>query len=101
MIRNYSTDEQGKEWSEKMKVVVWTKGRVIPNFSPEEWRWDVCGKVMQYSEYGNRESEHGWEIDHIDPIANGGTDDEYNLQPLNWKNNTHKGDRVDWKVALD
>jgi hypothetical protein len=101
MVRNYNTDGQGNSWKEEMKLNVWQKGRVIPNFEPKEWRWDVCGKVMQYSEFGNRESEHGWEIDHIDPVANGGTDKLDNLQPLNWKNNTHKGDLVNWKIAQE
>jgi len=101
MVRNYNTDGNGNSWTEQVKLAVWEKGRMIPDFSPEEWRWDVCGKVMKYSEYGNRESEQGWEIDHIDPVANGGTDELINLQPLNWKNNTHKGDVPNWTLAQE
>lgn len=51
---------------------------------------------MKYSEHGNRNSEHGWEIDHINPVSNGGGDELPNLQPLNWKNNADKGDKLNW-----
>jgi len=37
-------------------------------------------------------AQWGWEIDHKKPVANGGTDDLDNLQPLQWENNRHKGD---------
>lgn len=36
---------------------------------------------MKYIEHGNRESDYGWEIDHINSISNGGTDNSRNLQP--------------------
>ncbi|WP_163710449.1 HNH endonuclease signature motif containing protein [Mangrovibacterium lignilyticum] len=99
MVRNYNTDKEGNSWSEETKRAVWDKGRNIPEFAPDQWRWDVAGKVMKYDDYGDRQSEYGWEIDHIDPVANGGTDDISNLQPLTWKHNTHKGDILDWTVS--
>jgi 5-methylcytosine-specific restriction endonuclease McrA len=57
---------------------------------------DECGQAMQWSQYGNRNSDYGWEIDHINPVSNGGTDILSNLQPINWKNNSAKGDNVNW-----
>ncbi len=51
---------------------------------------------MKWSEHGNRDSKYGWEIDHINPVANGGGDELNNLQPLNWVNNANKGDKLNW-----
>ena len=42
---------------------------------------------------------YGWEIDHINPVASGGGDEIGNLQPLNWKNNSAKGDKLNWQCG--
>lgn len=78
--------------SEGLKFKVWNKGRPIPNLDPGIWRWDMCGKLMRYSEHGDVGSSFGWEIDHIFPRSKGGTDEVDNLQPLNWQTNRRKGD---------
>nr|WP_294778182.1 HNH endonuclease signature motif containing protein [uncultured Flavobacterium sp.] len=96
MSRNRNTDNHGNNWSEETKSRVWEKGKVDPNFDPKEWRRDVCGFAMRYSDFGERDSLYGWEIDHIYPVAMGGNDDFNNLQPLHWKNNLEKADRTDW-----
>jgi hypothetical protein len=71
---------------------VWEKGRVVPNNDPRFWRKDECGAWISISQYGNRGSQYGWEIDHIRPVANGGNDDLSNLRPLQWENNAAKQD---------
>lgn len=76
-------------FSEQDIEAVWNKGRVIPDFASDIWRWDVCGTVMKRSEHGNRNSKYGWEIDHINPNGN---DSLSNLQPLQWENNVSKSD---------
>ena len=96
MARSNNTTKNGGAWSVKTKLDVWVKGSVIPNFDADTWRHDKCGAVMKWSEHGNRQSEHGWEIDHINPAANGGGDELSNLQPLNWENNASKGDDLNW-----
>ena len=98
MARKHNTDRNGNAWTEQTKLAVWAKGQPITtgNFPPEIWRWDRCGLVMKYSEHGNRHSEHGWEVDHINPVDNNGDDNLTNLQPLNWKNNADKSNKLNW-----
>ena len=96
MARQTNTTKDGNDWTEANKKTVWNKGKVIPDFSSDIWRWDKCGQVMKWSEHGNRQSENGWEIDHIDPVSDGGDDNIENLQPLNWNNNADKADKLNW-----
>lgn len=99
MSRKYNTDKNGGIWTETTKKAVWNKGRAIPNYSPEIWRLDKCGLFMKFDEHGNRNSKYGWELDHINPVSNGGLDNLENLQPLNWKNNADKGDSLKWSCS--
>lgn len=76
---------------------VWNNGgSLISGYSPNEWKTDKCGAVMQYSKHGDTTSRYGWEIDHIIPKAHGGRDDLSNLQPLQWENNRRKDDNMFW-----
>jgi len=68
---------------------VWRKGRIVPGNDPNVTRKDACGAWIRRIEYGNRQSQYGWEIDHIDP---NGSDALSNLQPLQWENNVDKSD---------
>jgi HNH endonuclease len=71
---------------------VWSKASVVPGNDPAIFRKDACGAWIKKSDYGNTDSQYGWEIDHNFPKAKGGTDDLSNLQPLQWENNRHKAD---------
>ena len=80
------------------KDQVWDKGTIVTGYNPKEYRKDACGAWIKYSDYGNRKSIFGWEIDHIKPLSmlgvysNDKINNMYNLRPLNWLNNLSKGD---------
>ncbi|PWJ44129.1 HNH endonuclease signature motif containing protein [Sediminitomix flava] len=88
-MRNRNTN--GQDWRQDQIDAVWKKAKPILGYSPNEYRRDVCGGIIRYTEYGNEKSEWGWEIDHIKPTVIGGDDELTNLQALNWQNNKVKG----------
>lgn len=59
----------------------------------------MCGSPIRYSDHGNTNSKHGWEIDHILPTAKGGRTVLDNLQPLYWETNRSKGDQYPWSCG--
>jgi len=69
---------------------VWEKGKVVLGNDPNVWRKDQCGAWMGRAYYGNRNSQYGWETDHIMPVSEGGGDELSNLRPLQWGNNVSK-----------
>ena len=71
-------------------LAVWNKGKIVGQNDPKEWRQDECGAWMYFGSYGNRNSQYGWEIDHITSKDHGGTDALSNLRPLQWQNNLSK-----------
>ena len=82
--------------SKELILQVWEKGEVIPGYKSTDWRKDRYGKIMHFPRHGYANSQFGWEIDHIYPKVMGGSDELYNLQPLQWQNNREKGDRPIW-----
>jgi hypothetical protein len=78
---------------------IWEKGEIVEGQDSTKWRKDQCGAWIYKAAYGNRNSEFGWEADHIDPH---GGDDLANLRPLQWKNNLGKGEgRLKCPVTAD
>jgi hypothetical protein len=83
------TRSDGQPFDKETIDAVWQKGRPEGHYAG--FRKDVCNASMHISKYGLKD-EWGWEIDHVKPVAMGGTDDLENLQPMQWENNRVKGD---------
>lgn len=71
--------------------LVWAKGEKVSGRNERDWRFDKYGALICFAEYG-KQSEYGWEIDHVIPKSRGGSSDISNLQPLQWNNNRRKSD---------
>lgn len=71
---------------------VWKKAKTAEGYNPDLVRLDSCGALILKSEYCNRESQFGWEIDHVFSKYRGGGDDLVNLRPMQWENNDSKSD---------
>jgi 5-methylcytosine-specific restriction endonuclease McrA len=79
-------------WTHEQLSAIWAKASVVPSNDPNVWRQDACGAWIGWRFHGNRESQYGWEVDHITPVEYGGSDAISNLRPLHWKNNASKQD---------
>ncbi len=93
-LRTRGTNQAGEEFSGLQKATVWLNASIIPGKDIALWRQDPCGAYMYWHDYGKRSSRWGWEVDHVIPVAKGGTDSVTNLQALHWQNNRHKADDV-------
>lgn len=70
---------------------IWEKATCVDGFDSDTIRKDCCGAFILKTEFGNRNSKYGWEIDHVYPLSKGGDDNLLNLRPMQWENNIAKG----------
>lgn len=80
------------QFSDERLEQIWDKGQVIRGKDPDLYRKDKFGNVMYRHSYG-KTSEMGWNVDHSKPQSLGGTDHLNNLQPMNSRANSAKGNK--------
>lgn len=85
-------------FKEMTKARIWAKGIVVPGYDPSILRRDAFGAPMLRSKFGDCSSEYGWEMDHVIPHKHGGSDSLLNRQPLNWRSNRHKSDKMPTQI---
>ena len=78
-------------FSEELIEQVWQMATSVINNDPKIWRKDFAGAWIRRDQYG-KTSKYGWEIDHLRPVSQGGTDVISNLLPMHWENNRSKAD---------
>ena len=87
------------EYNEEQKRHYWRLANKVDGENPDEVRRDASGAIIHYSKYKDRNSDYGWEIDHIYPktllleanVPEELINDPRNLRAMNWKNNVSKG----------
>lgn len=70
----------------------WEKAHKMRGENPDMWRKDDHGNIIRKASYGTR-GEYGWEIDHKNPIAKGGTEHLRNIRALHHEENREKSDK--------
>lgn len=83
---------------EEIKKAIWVKMSSAPGKDPTKFKLDACGALIEWDKYGDRQSDYGWEADHVVPksllqskgVPEDEYDDEVNLRPMHWKNNDSK-----------
>lgn len=78
-------------FSDYIVSAVWDKADAIDGYDMNMWRKDFAGAWIRRDHYGV-ESKYGWEIDHLRPVSQGGSDELSNLRALHWRNNRKKSD---------
>jgi 5-methylcytosine-specific restriction endonuclease McrA len=72
---------------------VFNNAKPVRGYDSNLYRQDPYGNVIYKHSHG-KNSEMGWEIDHIKPRARGGSDDIVNLQALKTEVNRIKSDSL-------
>jgi hypothetical protein len=80
---------------EDLKRAAWARTSPVSGQQLNAWefRKDCLGNVVRYSDFGNRHSPFGWELDSIVARAGAAIDPD-NLQALHWKTVAARSDAL-------
>lgn len=67
---------------------VWAKAHPIAGRDPAVWRRDDDCRTIRYSDFGDRKSQYGWEIEVL-PYAEG-KDEFARLKPVHWESHAER-----------
>jgi hypothetical protein len=86
---------------EDLKRAAWARTNPVSGGQLNSWefRKDCLGNLVRYSDFNNRHSPFGWELEHIVTRALGGSTDPENLQALHWKANAARSEAVPSALA--
>lgn len=62
------------QFSDYIINAVWQKAKTVEGYDPNIWRKDFANAWIRRDHYGV-DSKYGWEIDHLCPSSNGGSDE--------------------------
>ena len=82
--------------SQKKIDGAWEKAIPIKGQNPNVYRKDAYGNTIRKASHGTQ-GNYGWELDHKNPLAKGGSDTPGNIQPLHWEENRKKGTTYPYK----
>jgi hypothetical protein len=76
---------------EDLKRAAWARTSPVQGqMNSWDFRKDCLGNLIRYSDFGNRHSPFGWELEYIVARLGVGTDPD-NVQALHWKSNAARG----------
>ena len=78
------------DYTDEQLLEIWYKGHILPTHNPKDYRRDDFGNTICFTKYGKTDLDYGWEVDHIRPVSEGGSDHIDNLRPLQWEANRNR-----------
>ena len=78
-------------FTEKEIITAWNNASAPPKgYDGRVYRLDSCGALIYWPSYG-KDTDMGWEVDHVFPKNLGGKNDSVNLRAMHHRNNSSKG----------
>ena len=70
----------------------WNADELEHIFRKTNGRWHLCHGPLAWQNYGRRDVEDGWEVDHVKAAARGGSHLIRNMKAAHWRHNASRQD---------